>query len=164
MATSLGAIAGWTCQLLTRTTPRLRPATPRLRCLYRRGSTSSKSPQLFKSTLRWILATWAQDYTEYHGRRPDIEEEEEDDGALSEGDLSDVSATSGSSKAAGLKHSSLSRAPSVQSDDRGAGAEEADDCAGSAAEDEESPDESSGKPPRAAIGLHVLAKVATSSK
>ncbi|KAE9322488.1 hypothetical protein PF001_g4390 [Phytophthora fragariae] len=128
------------------------------------GAIAGKSPQLFKSTLRWILATWAQDYTEYHGPRPDIEEEEEDDGALSEGDLSDVSATSGSSKAAGLKHSSLPRAPSVQSDDRGAGAEEADDSAGSAAEDEESPDESSGKPPRAAIGLDVLAKVATSSK
>ncbi|KAE9172371.1 hypothetical protein PF004_g27288 [Phytophthora fragariae] len=110
-----------------------------------------------------VTAQWVQGYTEYHGPRP-AAEEEEDDGALPEGDLSDVSATSGSSKAAGSKHSSQSRAPPVQSDDGGAGVEEADDSAGSAAEDEVSPDESSGKPPRAAIRLDVLANVATSSK
>ncbi|KAE8887608.1 hypothetical protein PF003_g28529 [Phytophthora fragariae] len=57
MATSLGAIAGWTCRLPTRTTPRLRPVIPRLRCLCRRVSTSSKLLQLSKSTLRWILVT-----------------------------------------------------------------------------------------------------------
>ncbi|KAE9066891.1 hypothetical protein PF010_g27688 [Phytophthora fragariae] len=110
-----------------------------------------------------MIMEWVQGYTEYHGPRP-AAEEEEDDGALPEGDLSDVSATSGSSKAAGSKHSSQSRAPPVQSDDGGAGVEEADDSAGSAAEDEVSPDESSGKPPRAAIRLDVLANVATSSK
>ncbi|KAE9010704.1 hypothetical protein PR003_g16144 [Phytophthora rubi] len=93
-----------------------------------------------------VTAQWVQDYTEYHGPRPVVEEEEEDDGALSEGDLSDVSAACGSPKAAGSKHSSPSRTPPVQSDDGGAGAEEADDSVGSAAEDEESPGESSGKP------------------
>ncbi|KAE8985471.1 hypothetical protein PF011_g20381 [Phytophthora fragariae] len=91
------------------------------------------------------------------------EAEEEDDEVLSEGNLSDASATSGSTKWAGSKHSSLTHAPPVQSDD-GAGAEEADDSAGSAAEDEESPDESVSKPPRAAIRLDVLATVATTSK
>ncbi|KAE9180700.1 hypothetical protein PF004_g24760 [Phytophthora fragariae] len=110
-----------------------------------------------------VTAQWVQDYTEYHGPRP-VVEEEEDDEALSEGELGDVSAASGSSKAASPKHSSLSRAPPVQSDDGGVGAEEADDSADSAAEDEESPDESSRKPPRASTRLDVLAKVATSSK
>ncbi|KAE9290814.1 hypothetical protein PF001_g19448 [Phytophthora fragariae] len=91
-------------------------------------------------------------------------EEEEDDEVLSEGNLSDASAASGSSKRPGSKHSSLTHAPLVQSDDGGAGAEEADASAGSAAEDEESPDESASKPPRAAIRLDILATVATTSK
>ncbi|KAE8986190.1 hypothetical protein PF011_g20097 [Phytophthora fragariae] len=52
----------------------------------------------------------------------------------------------------------------IRSDDGGAGAEEADASAGSAAEDEESPDESASKPPRAAIRLDILATVATTSK
>ncbi|KAE9135243.1 hypothetical protein PF006_g14657 [Phytophthora fragariae] len=110
-----------------------------------------------------VTAQWVQDYTDYHGPRPAAEAEEEDDEVLSEGNLSDASATSGSTKWAGSKHSSLTHAPPVQSDD-GAGAEEADDSAGSAAEDEESPDESVSKPPRAAIRLDVLATVATTSK
>ncbi|KAE8961696.1 hypothetical protein PR001_g29961 [Phytophthora rubi] len=111
-----------------------------------------------------VTAQWVQDYTEYHGPRPAAEAEEEDDEVLSEGNLSDASAASGSSKRAGSKHSSLTHAPLVQSDDGGAGAEEADASAGSAAEDEESPDESASKPPRAAIRLDVLATVATTSK
>ncbi|KAE9077937.1 hypothetical protein PF010_g23316, partial [Phytophthora fragariae] len=90
--------------------------------------------------------------------------EEGDDEVLSEGNLSDASAASGSTKRAGSKHSSLTHPPPVQSDDGGAGAEEADDSAGSAAEDEESPDESVSKPPRAAIRLDVVATVAKTSK
>ncbi|KAE9308746.1 hypothetical protein PF008_g20885 [Phytophthora fragariae] len=67
-----------------------------------------------------VTAQWVQDYTDYHGPRPAAEAEEEDDEVLSEGNLSDASAGSGSPKRVGSKHSSLTHAPPVQSDDGGA--------------------------------------------
>ncbi|KAE9294152.1 hypothetical protein PF008_g24623 [Phytophthora fragariae] len=108
-----------------------------------------------------VTAQWVQDYTEYHGPRPVVEEEEEGDGTLPDGGMSAVSAASGSSKAAG---SSPSRAPPAQSDGDDDEAEEAGDSADSDAEDEELPSESPSKPPRTAIRLDVLANVASSSK
>ncbi|KAE8984693.1 hypothetical protein PF011_g20681 [Phytophthora fragariae] len=103
-----------------------------------------KPPRVVKHS---VPTQWVQDYTDYHGPRPAAKAEEEDDEVLSEGNLSDASAASGSTKRAGSKHSSLTHIPPVQSDDGGAGAEDAGDSAGSAAEDEESPDESVSKPP-----------------
>ncbi|KAE9143358.1 hypothetical protein PF006_g11605 [Phytophthora fragariae] len=120
-----------------------------------RGKTSSaKASKKHSDSASQVLdppftapAQWVQDYTDYHGPRPAAKAEEEDDEVLSEGNLSDASAASGSTKRAGSKHSSLTHIPPVQSDDGGAGAEDAGDSAGSAAEDEESPDESVSKPP-----------------
>ncbi|KAE9085489.1 hypothetical protein PF007_g21120 [Phytophthora fragariae] len=128
-----------------------------------KSSNVAKPPKAVKPP-RVVKHSSVQDYTDYHGPRPAAEAEEGDDEVLSEGNLSDASAASGSTKRAGSKHSSLIHPPPVQSDDGGAGAEEADDSAGSAAEDEESPDESVSKPPRAAIRLDVVATVAKTSK
>ncbi|KAE8990733.1 hypothetical protein PR001_g21409 [Phytophthora rubi] len=108
-----------------------------------------------------VTTQWVQDYTEYHGPRPVVEEEEEGDGTLPDGGMSAVSAASGSSKAAG---SSPSRAPPAQSDGDDDEAEEAGDSADSDAEDEELPSESPSKPPTTAIRLDVLANVPSSSK